>query len=473
LLSSLITSYATLFRSKEIPFLLLKPLDRGEVVIYKTLEAAFLSSWAFFFVIVPFVGAYAWHLELSPLFAMWATLFSIPFVLLCAGLGTLVTLLVVRWMPRWTYYALAGLVALGLLTWAARAMLMETPDFAEPANLFLTNLIPGLRLSMYPLWPSGWVAEGMTAMSTGQWGRGALYLAVLVLNTLVVLLAVEAAGRAFFHDGWQRMEVTPGRTRRRGRSRLPDRFLQPLPTDLRALVVKDVLLFFRDPVQWSQALIFFGILAVYFLNLRNLQYHLLPAKWQNLIVFLNVFSVCAVMCSFGSRFVYPQLSLEGQGFWILGRSPLTMGRVLLTKFAVALACMVVVSAGLMYISASMLDVAPLVRTTAVALAVVLSFAISGLSTGLGAVYLDLRHQNPAAILSSFGGTLNLVLSLLVMFVVIIPVGAVFHAAQIGELSVHRVSGSLAWALAWAVVVSVLAGLVPLHLGHRSLLHRDY
>jgi len=40
----------------------------------------------------------------------------------------------------------------------------------------------------------------------------------------------------------------------------------------------------------------------------------------------------AVMCSVGARFVYPQLSLEGHGFWIVGMSPVTMGRVLFSKF---------------------------------------------------------------------------------------------------------------------------------------------
>jgi len=114
-LSSIITSYATFFRSAEIPFLLLRPIATGEVILYKYLESALLSSWAFFFIIVPFVGAYATHEGLSPLFAVWTFVFSIPFVLLCTGVGTCLTLAVMRWLPRGRYRVVALLVVLGLL----------------------------------------------------------------------------------------------------------------------------------------------------------------------------------------------------------------------------------------------------------------------------------------------------------------------------------------------------------------------
>ena len=59
--SSIVTSYSTIFRSPEIAFLVVRPFHMGQIVTYKFLESAALSSWAFFFIIVPFVGAYAWH----------------------------------------------------------------------------------------------------------------------------------------------------------------------------------------------------------------------------------------------------------------------------------------------------------------------------------------------------------------------------------------------------------------------------
>ena len=45
-----------------------------------------------------------------------------------------------------------------------------------------------------------------------------------------------------------------------------------LPVPVRLLIVKDLRLFRRDPLQWSQFLIFLGLLALYFFNIRRFTY---------------------------------------------------------------------------------------------------------------------------------------------------------------------------------------------------------
>jgi ABC-2 type transport system permease protein len=246
-----------------------------------------------------------------------------------------------------------------------------------------------------------------------------------------------------------------------------------LPRDVRGMVLKDLRTVLRDPAQWSQALIFFGLLALYFSNIRSFYTSRLPADWRNLVAFLNVFSVASVQCSLASRFIYPQLSLEGQAFWVLGLSPTRMGRILAVKFWMALAGMLTVSVGLMLISTSMLDVAPVVRLTAVGLAAAISIAVSGFSTGLGAVFLDLKSSNPMAAVSGFGGTVNLVLSLGFMLAVILPAGLVFQLAGSGRISPAGLARGLAAVGCWTVLATGAAAAVPLRLGRRALEQRDY
>jgi len=75
ILSNIITTYTTVFHSEEIPFLLCRPLAPGEILLHKWLETTLISSWAFFFIIIPFIGAFAWHEHLSLLFMLWTFLF--------------------------------------------------------------------------------------------------------------------------------------------------------------------------------------------------------------------------------------------------------------------------------------------------------------------------------------------------------------------------------------------------------------
>jgi ABC-2 type transport system permease protein len=283
---------------------------------------------------------------------------------------------------------------------------------------------------------------------------------------------VQACGRRVFFAGWLRTQQVGRRSVQPVLFRALDRLLAGLPSDVRALVVKDVRTFFRDPMQWSQAVVFFGLLALYFISMRSFSYHQLPDVWRNIIAFLNVFSVSAVLCSLGSRFIYPQLSLEGHGYWVLGLAPTTPGRILLTKFGSAVLGMLAVSVGLMWLSTAMLSLEATVRWVAVAVAAAVSVAVSGLSTGLGAIYLNLLQRNPAAIVSGFGGTLNLVLSLSFMFGAILPFAAAFHLFFLDRLGSGVLRAWLVAATVWLLVLTVVATVVPLRLGWRSLQRRD-
>ncbi len=471
-ISNIITAYTTLFRSDEIPSLMLRPVSHGQLVLHKLLETTLLSSWAFFFMIIPFIGAYALHEKLSPVFVVWTFLFSVPFVVLCAMVGMLIALPAVRWLPiiRPGAWIAIGMLAFGWFLLSARG----ARGVDDEVSFIMTRLVPGMRIASYPLLPSWWVSEGIMSSSRGAFGRTALLMGVLISNVLFFGMLTERVGNALFYPAWQKVLAA------RRRARLPTkplswpgRHIPLIPPDAAAIVLKDLRSLLRDPVQWTQGLIFFGLLGLYFFNLRNLQYHMLTPVWRNLIAFLNVFSLSAVMCSFCSRFVYPQLSLEGHGFWILGLSPTGMGRVLLIKFCGALAGMIAISVTLTSVSMLMLGAELSVLLTSLLLALAMSFALSGLATGLGAVFLDLKQRNPAAIISGFGGTLNLALSLAFMTLAILPFGALFHAyyaGHIGDATLHR---GLLPTLGWLILITGTSTIVPLAAGRKSLIGRDY
>jgi ABC-2 type transport system permease protein len=252
-----------------------------------------------------------------------------------------------------------------------------------------------------------------------------------------------------------------------------DHALHWLPGDVHAVIIKDIRVFLRDPAQWTQSIFFFGLLGLYFANLRNMNYHHLPDTWKNLIAFLNVFSVAAVLSSLGCRFVYPQLSLEGHSFWVLGLSPSSMGRILMAKFGLALMVMLAVCGGLMSLSVNMLRVDPLVKFVSLAESLGVACAVAGLSMGLGAIFADLEQRNPAAIVSSFGGTLNLVLSLSFIMVTLLPFAVVFHAYRMGHINISALYRNTQYAAVWLVCVSLLTTALPLYLGRRSLMKREY
>jgi ABC-2 type transport system permease protein len=226
-------------------------------------------------------------------------------------------------------------------------------------------------------------------------------------------------------------------------------------------------------MQWSQSLIFFGLLSLYFANLHPSSFDVLGGRWQNMMIFLNVFSVASVTCSLGARFVYPQLSLEGQGFWMLGLAPISMRRVVLTKFVGSAGALAAIGMSLMAVASHKLETDPLSGAIGVALAGAVAVAVCGLSTGLGAVFLDLKQRNPAAIVSGFGGTLNLVLSLLFLLSAIVPFAALFHLRNVYSLAGSWFNLGLAAGSLWLIALTAVSAALPLWLGIRSLSRRDF
>lgn len=471
--SGIVTSYSTLFNANEIPFLLVKPVKIRSIAVYQFIQASSYSSWAFFFIIIPFIGAYTWHQQLSPLFLLWTFCFSIPFLFLFTGMGTLFVLLAVRWIPKpgkWRLLLIALLITSAIAVFWFRSR--PIPDFTE--NQFnLATIIPGIRIAAHPLSPSYWISEGIMALTRGYYGRGLLFFALINMTAIMMGLLIETIGACFYYDAWQKAKSSDRQRRRPLLLKNLTLLRCLIPADIAAMITKDIRTFFRDPVQWTQALVFFGLLLLYFSNLQLFDYDLLPEQWRSAITFLNVFAVAAVLSSLSSRFVYPQLSLEGHSFWMLGLSPATMPRIVAAKCILAFAATSGISLTLITISSRMLRTDPAINWAALAVIAAVCVVVSTMSTGLGAFYIDLEQTNPAAIVSSFGGTLNIVLCLVFMLAAIVPFGVVFHFREMGMLLPSHYQQWLMRSYAWLALITLLFSSIPLLAGIHALRKRDF
>ena len=303
-------------------------------------------------------------------------------------------------------FALAGGLALALgvtLFWSLASVQnheLLTPDW------FL-EMLSRLRTSENRLLPSWWLSSGLLEAARSGWRDDAvraaltesvLFLAVMISNALVLhQIAVWTAGWTY-RDGYSVLcaEHT-GAVRHKPAwiDRALGALLQPLGTQLRLLIIKDVRLFRRDPVQWSQFLIFFGFLALYFLNTRRLSYDVNYITWVNIISFLNLAVVGLILSTFTTRFIFPMISLEGRRFWILGRLPVGRDMILWSKFLFAALGSLVPCMTLIVLSDLMLGVSHLVIWVHMLACVLLCSGLSGIAVGLGAKMPNLREDSPA------------------------------------------------------------------------------
>ena len=238
---------------------------------------------------------------------------------------------------------------------------------------------------------------------------------------------------------------------------------------VRFIVIKDVKSFLRDPVQWSQFLIFFGLLAIYFLNLRSFAYEERSMMWKNLIAQMNLLATCLTLATFSSRFIYPQLSLEGRRFWVIGMAPMTREKILFGKLALSFSCSLLISEGLISLSSWMLRT-PFTLTVLHSVSLFgICLGLSGLSVGLGALYPNFSEDNPSKIVSGFGGTLNLVLSLFFVLIVLsLQAIPCFFYYGIAKLTGDEFRWLIVGSMVAIAIVSLVTCLIPLRMGLKAI-----
>ncbi|MDR3404120.1 MAG: hypothetical protein P4L99_16605 [Chthoniobacter sp.] len=424
--SNLIIGYSTLFKSRETTWLLSLPLPPQNIYRWKFLEALTVSSWALLFLSAPLMLAYGRVHEAPPIFFLQVALVFIPFVIIPALLGSWAVIFLVRVLGHRDMKNIVLVIALAVLALLIAGIKPVTDaDALAPEDILsFDQLLRHTRLSVNPFLPSAWLAQTILAWSEGLTRQGLFSFLLLLSYALMgLLVGFEVIGRCFFGSWTVALSSRAARFQRqamarRQRERKPGlleritSLLHPWSPPVAALVLKDARLFWRDPAQWIQFMIFFGLLCIYVINLRNVAFNFQSPFWETMISYLNLAASSLTLSTLTTRFVFPQFSLEGRLLWLVGLAPIGMQKVLLQKFWTSCFTTAVITVSLMVTSSVMLHL-PWLRVGFFAVAIALmSATLSGLAVGLGALFPNFKEDNPSKIVSGFGGTLCLVASFL-------------------------------------------------------------
>jgi ABC-2 type transport system permease protein len=422
--SNLIIGYSMLFRNSETEWMMSLPIRHRDIYRWKFLEALVVSSWALMFLSAPLMIAYGQVHQVAAVFYVQVALLYLPFVMLPALIGSWLVLLLARVLtePVAKRILLLGAGASLILLILVVHPISEIDEVGTHEALTFNQLLRHTNLSLSPMLPSAWLANSVLGWAEGLATQGAFYFLVLLANALFgLLIGFEFMGR-FFYGSWSKAQSSRAerlqrnalskRQRDRGPSALETviGWFRPLSQPIAALVLKDIRIFWRDPAQWIQFMIFFGLLCIYVVNLRNVAFQFSNPFWEVMISHLNLAASALTLSTLTTRFVFPQFSLEGRRLWILGLAPVGLHRVLMQKFWLSCLTATSITVGLMVASSLMLHL-PWRQVGFFAVAIALmSAALSGLAVGLGALFPNFKEDNPSKIVSGFGGTLCLVVS---------------------------------------------------------------
>lgn len=377
--------------------------------------------------------------------AMLATLLA--FVACCMACGSIAALVLARIIPI-LRRGLKGvlIVGTGALIIAAIVVLSAQQEKVGTAS-FIQQIIGRLAFAENPLLPSWWTQQGISAALAARWDEWFYFFALLVSTTVGIgILGEWYAARRLRRD----LDALTGRpeTRDHSRSR-PWRPIPGLTPDLALLAAKDLRLFLRDPAQILQFTMFFGLLGFYLLMLPRIgSAFMMDAYWRPIVSLMSLTAVSMALATFNGRFVFPLLSLEGRRLWVLALAPWPRERVVTAKFAFALLVGLPVSVALVVLSGIMLKLPVGLVAYEVLVMICMAMGFSAGSLGLGARLADYNEDNPAKLVAGYGGTVNLLITLL--YAAILLAGASLPV-------VSRMDGPWIWVagIAWTVFVTAV------------------
>ncbi|MFZ9889005.1 MAG: putative ABC transporter permease subunit [Myxococcota bacterium] len=165
------------------------------------------------------------------------------------------------------------------------------------------------------------------------------------------------------------------------------RFAAIAPRPLRPLLAKDLLVFVRDPAQWSQLVLLLGIAVIYLVNLEALRLGFEPFPWAKDVFLggMHVGLATFIAAGLAARFAFPQMGLEGPAVWFLEASPLEPREVLQAKTIASLPVVCAFPTIVAAIGGGVLGLSPFLWVLTTVTVASVSAALAALGTGRGSV----------------------------------------------------------------------------------------
>jgi ABC-2 type transport system permease protein len=444
--SAMITAVSTLYLSEDNEILLAAPLPPREIFQMRFFTTSITTSWMVVIFSLPVFGAYDRVFQ-AGLFFWPLVLFSVPAVaLIGSSFAILLIILVVYLFPakRTKDIVLYLSLCFGLFLYLV-FRLMRPEDLVNPDQYGqFIEYFSAISAPAGPWLPAGWAANLLSEYLLERhvdW----LLIGLLLTTPMVLYFLGEVAMDRLFITGFSKSQESFGGHR----DFRPVRYFH---SRLSWFFRKELRQFTRDSGEWSQFFMLGALIIVYLYNFKVLPLDRSPLPTiyiSNLIAFGNIALAGFLAASLATRFVYPSIGAEKGAFYLIGSSPLSLGKFLWYKYLFYLGPFTLLALILVVASNHLLQITGPMWWISLYTTLVITWTVLAMGLGFGALFRDFKSENRAAAMGP-GAILFLFCALFYELLVI----------ALGFFPTYRiVRGSIkAWPISFVDLMSLVAWL---------------
>jgi len=192
----------------------------------------------------------------------------------------------------------------------------------------------------------------------------------------------------------------------------------------------------------------------------------LTTYMKELLLLINMLMAGLVLSAVSARFLYTSVSLEGEAFWIVRAAPVNISRFLWSKFLHGCIAVTLFIVLVVFLTNLAINITGALMYASLATTLLLCISVSGLGTGLGAIYPKFRYENIASVSMSLGGMAFMVLAFTVVIATLSLEAWIFYLWHSGPDITKKIL--IALCLLLIASINAAALLLPMKIGAKRL-----
>ena len=428
-IGNIVVSYSTFFKNREVAFLITQPTSFAKIFLIKFLDNFFYSSSTLLLMVTAALAGYTSYIGLPWYFIPFAVLIIIfPFMFIAGMLGAITLLLIMRISARFgirkVLIFLASIYATTIISFYifSSPIQLVTNVFSYFPNL--NGYFGFLEHPAIKLLPNHWVADALYWISSGKFIAAGWYLYLLIIVATLLLIFALFLAKNWFYKSWLVFLDLSNTLSNKKKSKVKTLFSfenkSSLAPTREALLKRELLLFFRDPTQWTHFLVMAFLIAIFILSISSVNvmifnaYNIYLKTVVYLIIYLfNIF----LIASMSLRFIFPLVSLEGETIWKIRSAPIDYKKLMFTRLFVYFLVIFMIGQILNFVSNFQFSfLFALISQMNTAFATI---TLVTLNFGMGSAYVNYKEKSPIRVASSQGASLTFLFTIIYLVFLII------------------------------------------------------
>lgn len=423
--SALVCGLSFLFQKEEIYFYFSLPVHRLGIFTVKFFQVYAHSGWMVYLGFLTLLAAIQYYFKTGLLIYVTGSIAFFIFLVIPVSIAVITILCISRFIPfvrAKGMLTVIGILVSSVLVAIIRLMQPEQLITAQ-GKMRLVNFVQNLHMPWMSVFPSEWVSAMLFSQIRLDWQGVFINIISLAFAAMLLAAFMYILAGAWYKKIWAEISVLSVAEGPSGK-KMPGLLPQILPFQLRQILRKDILSFWRDTVEKGSILVLIPLSVVYIYSVFVLYRQASSLSGDRLFSFtyvylFNLFYSSVVMAGLSGRWVFPSISAEGNNFKLIRGSAIRLTDFLKAKFIIGFVPLFILGETLNLSASFILRFGFLFVAVSFLITGVLCLGITLLSLSLGMRQADFSIKAPLEFALSRKGILCLVWEFIFVAVVIL------------------------------------------------------